>query len=152
LPTSRSLLPSIHDDRPPPAGRVDARADGGFVTIEWVLVFPAVLLVVFLGVQYGVWANYKEIAVAAAQDAATDFASRGVPDDAGATAAVDTYLDAYGGAELTDVDVTVAVAHDAAGLADTVTVTVTGSAPAVFDAASLPIRARATVPIERFRP
>lgn len=126
--------------------------DAGLVTLEWVLVFPAVLLVVFLAVQYGVWANYKHIAVAAAQDAATDFASRGVPGDAGATATVTGYLNAYGAGALENVNVDVTVSTDAAGAPDTVTVTVTAAAPAVFDAADLPVRARATVAIERFRP
>lgn len=130
---------------------IRARGDDGVVALEWVVVFPAVLLVVFLAVQYGLWANYKDIAVAAVQDAATDFASAGVPSEQSAAAAVLAYLDAYGGDELADVDINVDVTSVGGG-PDTVTVTVSASAPAVFDATDLPVRARATVAIERFRP
>lgn len=132
----------------PPTTARRMRGDDGLVALEWVIVFPAVLFVVFLAVQYGLWANYKDIAIAAVQDAATDFASAGVPSRGRAQAAVMAYLDAYGGSELDDVDVDVVVS----GGADTVTVTLSAEAPAVFDAASLPVRARATVAIERFRP
>ena len=123
------------------------RSDRGSVTIELVILLPALFAVLFLGMQAALFHHARTVAIAAAQDGArAASAEHGRPAD-GESAAVAFIADAGGDDVLTDAD---AIAQRSA---TRVTVTVTGRSlsvipgwrPVVVQSASLPVE-RVTAP------
>lgn len=99
------------------------------MTVEWVILMPALLLALFLIVQVGLWVNAREVALHAADEGAAAASVEGGDDDLGAAAAYQ-YLEQVGALTQT----TVAVDRTAT----TVTVTVTGQAPSILPGVTLP--------------
>lgn len=120
------------------------REERGSTTTEAVLVTPALLFLVMLVVQFGLWFHAQHVAQAAAEEG-----SRAARAERGTAAAgrdrTNAFLDQAGPRILVDRQVT------AGRTADTVTITVEGRSRPVVPGFSLPIRAVASSPVERFR-
>lgn len=112
-------------------------------TIQVAILMPAVLLWIFLAVQYGLWWNSKQVANAAAAEAldAAQAPDGGVDD--GDRAAREVLRQS---GNLTDVDIAV----DRSG--GQVDVVVTGSAVQLVPGFSWSVTAHSRGPVERFIP
>jgi hypothetical protein len=110
-------------------------------TTQVAILFPAVLFWLMLIVQYGLWWHGKEVADAAAAEAA---AAARLPTgtEADGTAAAESFLAEAG--NLTDV----VIAVDRGPT--TVEVTVTGRAPQLVPGFDWTVTARSAVPVEQF--
>ncbi len=121
-----------------------ARGESGIATTEAVLVTPVLLFLVMLVVQFGLWYHAQHVAQAAAEEGAR--AARVVQ---GSTATgqdrAAAFLDQAGPTIITDRSIT------ATRTAEAVTVAIRGRSVKVVPGLSLPVEARATSPIERFR-
>ncbi len=120
------------------------RGESGIATTEAVLVTPVLLFLVMLVVQFGLWFHAQHVALAAAEEGAR--AARAVR---GSTATgqhrATAFLDQAAPTIITDRSVT------ATRTAEAVTVAIRGRSVRVVPGLSLPVEARATSPIERFR-
>lgn len=115
----------------------------GDMNVEWVLLFPTILITTFGVVQGGVWFDAGNAAQAAANIAAQEARSYGAADTAGISAG-NAFLD-DNASSLYNADVTVT------RTATEVTVTVTGqSASLVSGWFATEIERTATVPVERW--
>lgn len=110
-------------------------------TSEVAILFPAVLFFLMLIVQYGLWWHGKQVADAAAAEAAAATRVPSGTEDAG-TDAAEAFLAEAG--NLTDVTVTVERGPDV------VTVTVTGRAPQLVPGYAWSVTSRSVVPVEQF--
>jgi Flp pilus assembly protein TadG len=113
----------------------------GMTTTEVAILFPAVLFLLMLIVQYGLWWHGKQVADAAAAEAAAAARVPSGTEDAG-TSAAEVFLSEAG--NLTDIIVTVDRGPDV------VTVTVTGRAPQLVPGYAWAVTARSVVPVEQF--
>lgn len=122
-----------------------ARRDDGSATAELVIATPLLLLMLMAIVQFTVWSHATHVAQAAATEGLG--AARAQPGDAaeGRRAATRLLVQLANG-PLTGTTV-VAVRDDT-----TATVTVTGTATPVIPFLTLPVRAMASGPVERFTP
>jgi hypothetical protein len=120
------------------------RGQRGSATLLVVVVFPVLLFFIAAAVQWAMWSHYRQIAAAAAQDAATQFAQSGVPGDADAV--VRQLLADYGGDDLR-LDAQPVVSADA----EAVTVRLEASAPSLAGV-RLQFDVSSTVGVEGFRP
>ncbi len=120
------------------------RTERGSAATEVVLLTPVLLFLVMLVVQFGLWYHAEHVAQAAAQEGVRSARLEGSTADAGRTRAVD-FL-AVSGPTIVQ-DATVTASRDA----ETATVEVRGRAVAVVPGFSLPVNAKATSPVERFR-
>ena len=111
---------------------------GGVQSTEFVLIAPALILVIFGGMQVAVWYHAKDVVLSAAQTGADTERVAGVS-DGGAAAAV--AVADQGGVD----NVSVGVSRSAT----TVTVTVTGRAHMFIDLPLATISQSVTVPRER---
>jgi Flp pilus assembly protein TadG len=116
------------------------RGDEGAATVEVVIATPLLLLLILLVVQLAVWANASHLAQAAANQALQS--ARVYHGSAGQGEADGRALLAQSGATLTASSITVQRS------ADTVTVTVTGTAMSVVPFLHPPIRIVMTGPTE----
>lgn len=107
-----------------------------------VIVFPAVLLAIWIGLQAALVAHARHVAQAAAQDAAIAGASRS--GDPGRVAS--SLVNGAAGGLTSDVNVSVG------GGANTVTVTVTADVVSIIPLASFNVNESASAPIEEFIP
>lgn len=121
------------------------RGEEGVATTEAVLVTPVLLLLVMTVFQFGLWYHAQHVATAAAEEGARAARAEQGTATAGRTRA-EAFLDQAGPTIVQDRTV------DASRTADTVTVTVHGTAVAVIPGLHLSIRATATSPVERFDP
>jgi len=110
--------------------------------VATVIVFPAVLLAIWIGLQAALVAHARHVAQAAAQDAAIAGASRS--GDPGAVAS--SLVNGSAGGLTSGVNVSVG------GGADTVTVTVNANVVSIIPLASFSINESASAPIEEFVP
>ncbi|CAM3422502.1 TadE family protein [Occultella aeris] len=114
------------------------------MTLEAVIVLPAVLLLIFVAIQAGLWFHAREVAMHAASAGSTAASAENATNTDGATAA-QGFVDQVGA--LGDVSITI----DSA--AETVTVTVSGQAPSIVPGMPLPtITQSSTAAIERWTP
>jgi Flp pilus assembly protein TadG len=120
------------------------RTERGSAATEVVLLTPVLLFLVMLVVQFGLWYHAEHVAQAAAQEGVRSARLEGSTADAGRTRAVD-FL-AVSGPTIVQ-DATVTASRDA----ETATVEVRGHAVTVVPGFSLPVNAKATSPVERFR-
>jgi len=120
------------------------RTERGSAATEVVLLTPVLLFLVMLVVQFGLWYHAEHVAQAAAQEGVRSARLEGSTADAGRKRAVD-FL-AVSGPTIVQ-DATVTASRDA----ETATVEVRGHAVTVVPGFSLPVNAKATSPVERFR-
>lgn len=118
------------------------RRNRGSVTLEYVIVFPILLLVFFVVIQAGLWFHHRGIALASAQEGARVAAAYTSSGTEGADAAQD--FASRAGAK------NVAVQVDRGG--QTVTVTVEVGFPSLIPGlGAWPISQTATTPIEAIK-
>jgi Flp pilus assembly protein TadG len=122
-------------------GRVGDEA--GVVATQLAVLMPALLLLVMLAVQFGLWAHASQLARAAADHAAHTAALPDATAAAGHTAAGGLLAQA---GNLTAVEVTVKRGPAVA------VATVTGTAPQVVPGLRWRVSASAAAPVERFIP
>ena len=85
--------------------RNSSGAERGSVTIEVVVLFPVLLLLVIAIVQYGLWFNARSLALAAAQQGVTA-ARTYTAEPAAGTQAATAFVDTHATDTLTDVTIT----------------------------------------------
>lgn len=120
------------------------RGDSGSASTELVIAMPALLLLVLASVHVGLWFHARHLAAAASQEGARAARHLGADDTAGYDRATQ-FLDQLGPNVLLDRNVVIT------RTATSVTVTVTGHAPAVIPGLTLAIDATTTSPLETFR-
>ena len=121
------MVRRVHDER-------------GELTLQLAVLFPVLILFVYLSVQVGLWWHAGQIADAAVAEAVESAQVEGATDADGADAAV-WFLSQAGYMQ----DVTIQVGRTA----DTVTATVTGDAYQIIPIGSWPVSASATGPLEQ---
>lgn len=119
------------------------RNERGSVTIQMVILMPALFLVMFLGLQAALHYHAREVALAAAQEGAREAGSETGTRDSG-VATVNTFLQDAGGA-----DVMTSTSVSASRTANTATVTVTGKSLSVIPGWHVTVTQSASVPVER---
>ncbi len=117
--------------------------DAGTSTVELVITMPALLLVVLVILQFGIWSHAQHVALAAARDGAEAARAYGGTDQAARDRAAAS-LDRLGPTILRDPQVEVARASDE------VTVTVAGSATSILGLFRFPVHEQVHGPVERF--
>jgi len=121
------------------------RGDRGDATTEMVLTVPALMLVVFIIIQFGIWYHVNNVAEAAAQEGVR--AARvmdGTAIAGQATAAAFMVRNAPGAVTGTVVSATRNV--------NTAQVDIDATLAAIIPGIRLPVHATAVSPVERFRP
>lgn len=119
------------------------RDERGSLTIEAVILLPACMLILFLGMQAAMWFHARSVAIGAAADGARAAAvEEAVADDG--TAAAETFVAEAGG---DDVLKGVEIASQRSG--QSATVTVTGRSMSIIPGWDPQIEQRATAPVER---
>lgn len=119
------------------------RGEDGLIASQLAVLMPALLLLIMLAVQFGLWAHATQLADAAANSAATAAAlPDGTPADGEAAAA--SLLSQAG--HLADTIIVVD------RTATDVAVSVTGTAPQVVPGFRWSVTAHAAAPVERFVP
>lgn len=127
-------------------GPRSATGDRGSVSVETILVFPTMLLLLFVIVQGGVWFHARNVALTAAREGVSAARVASASGD-GATRAR-TFATNAGGGALTNVR-----ASASGSTADTVRITVTGRAAKVLPGIpALRVTQTAAGPRERFVP
>ena len=126
-------------------GRRCRPGERGSATLELVVVFPVVLLLIIGGVQGALYYHARSVALAAAQDGARAAAVEGATAGAGQAAAA-AFIQATGGDEVLP-----GAQVDATRTPTTAAVTVTGRALTVLaiPGLSLAVRQSASLPVER---
>lgn len=119
------------------------RTEHGMTTIQVAVLFPAILFWIMLTVQYGLWWHAKQIANAAASEAADVAALADGTARLGEDAAA-SYLTQAGNLSHITIDIT----RDPT----LVTVEINGNAPQLVPGFAWSVAARSTVPVERFIP
>jgi Flp pilus assembly protein TadG len=125
-------------------GKRVAGGEAGVSTLEAVLVFPALLLLLMLIIQFALWYHASDLATAAAQDGARAARVEGATASDGARQA-NQLLDQTGRSILQDRQVTVE------RNADTTRVEVRGTCIELVPFLHLPVHAVAESSTERFR-
>lgn len=114
--------------------------DEGSATVEFVIAVPALMLMLLIVVQAGIWGIATYTAHAAAGEAVTALrSSDGTPADAAAVAA-EAVADLGGGLN--------GLAVDAEREGQNATVTLTGTAPALIPGLGLPVEVTQAAPVE----
>jgi len=126
-----------------PANSSSRRDDRGSVTIELVILLPAVFAVMFLGMQAALFYHARTVAIAAAQEGAKAAGGENGKESDGISAASAFVSDAGGDDVLIDATAT------ANRTATTVTVVVEGHSLSVIPGWSPVVRQVASVPVER---
>lgn len=111
----------------------------------FVLVFPIVMLMVLLAIQFAVWEHAVHVASAAAQEGARVARGTNAAPGDGQARAQDFLGRLAPG-------IVLAAQVQESGDADTARIEVSGSAPSIVPGLSLPVNAVSTGPRERFRP
>lgn len=118
--------------------------DRGSASVELVILFPALLLVVTALIQYALWFHARSLALAAAQEGVTAARSYHSDPAAGRNAAL-SFVAEHGAGTLLNASAT------ATSAGDHVDIVVTGRSLAIVPGATgLAITQSATGPIERF--
>ena len=117
--------------------------EGGMIASELAILMPALLLLIMLAVQFGLWAHASQLARAAADEAAYIASLPDATDAAGQAAAAGLLAQA---GHLTDIRIEI----DRTG--EVVVATVTGVAPQVAPGFRWSVSATAAAATERFIP
>ena len=123
--------------------RLQLRDEDGVIASQLAILMPALLLLIMLAVQFGLWAHASQLARAAADEAAYIAALPDSTDTAGQTAAAGLLAQA---GHLTDIRI------DIDRTPDTVVATVAGVAPQVVPGFRWSVSATAAAAPERFIP
>lgn len=119
------------------------RDQRGSVTVQMVVVLPALFSVMFLGVQGALYFHARAVALAAAQEGAREAGSH-TGTQASGLATARAFLDQAGGS-----DVMTAAAVSASRTPTTATITVTGTSLSVIPGWHIEVRQSASAPVER---
>jgi Flp pilus assembly protein TadG len=119
------------------------RDQDGVIASQLAVLMPALLLLIMLGVQFGLWAHASQLARAAADEAAYIAALPDSTDAAGQVAAAELLAQA---GNLTDIRITLDRQPEV------IVATVIGTAPQVVPGFSWQVQASAAAGIERFIP
>ena len=119
------------------------RDDRGEAVTETVIVVPALLLLIMVVIQFGLWYHAQHVVQAAAQEGARAARAEGATADDGLERAM-TFVAQVGGQSVHDAEVTSERSPDG------VTVRVSGEAPAVVPGLRLGVSAAAVSPVEEF--
>lgn len=126
-----------------PPGQRGRRNERGAVSIQMVLLMPALFALLFLGLQAGLYYHARSVAIAAAQEGAREAGSQ-YGSQASGVAAARAFLDQAGGpGVIANTNVS------GSRTATTATVTITGDSMSVFPGVHVSITQSATVPVER---
>jgi len=126
------------------SGSVDRRrSERGSVSIQMVLLMPALFLLLFLGLQAGLYYHARSVAIAAAQEGAREAGSQNGSQASGIAAAQQFLSQAGGPGVIVNTNVF------GSRTATTATVTVTGDSMSVIPGIHVSINQSATVPVER---
>jgi Flp pilus assembly protein TadG len=120
-----------------------SRGERGSVTIELLILLPAMFAVLFLGMQAALYHHARTVAIAAAQEGARVAGAEHGRESAGITAAASFIIEAGGD------DVLVTPSVTAQRTTTRATVTVRGHAMSVIPGWRPEIRQSASVPVER---
>ncbi|MFI5634681.1 TadE/TadG family type IV pilus assembly protein [Streptomyces sp. NPDC051664] len=123
--------------------RARIRSDRGDSVVEFAVIFPVVLLLVFTVIEAGLYFHARSVAGRAAQIGADAGRSYDAEPGAGAAAATDFLARTGNSVENPSVSV------DAGG--DQIAVTVTGQVTSLVPGLSFTVRQRIQAPIEEFR-
>ena len=126
-----------------PDRSADGLAERGSVTVELIILLPALFAVMFLGMQAALFHHARAVAIAAAQEGAHAAASETGRDVDGVPAATAFIADAGG------TDVLTASRATATRSATTVSVTVRGRSLSVIPGWSPTVTQSASLPVER---
>ena len=126
-----------------PDRSADRPAERGSVTVELIILLPALFAVMFLGMQAALFHHARTVAIAAAQEGAHAAASESGRESDGVTAATAFIADAGGRDVLTSSRAT------ATRSATTVSVTVRGRSLSVIPGWSPTVTQSASLPVER---
>jgi len=119
-------------------------AEDGSVSAEVALAAPALMILILLGVQFGLWYHAEHVVQAAAQEGVRTARLEGGSADDGQRRAAD-FLGRAGATIVGDPVVSV-TRND-----ETAVVEIRGQSVAVVPGLRIPIRARSESPVERFR-
>lgn len=119
------------------------RSQRGSVTIQLVILMPALFAVMFLGLQAALYHHARAVALAAAQEGARDAGAESGTREAGVQTAREFVRAAGGSDVMTDVSITGSLT------VTTASVTVTGISLSVIPGWRLSVRQSASVPVER---
>ena len=122
-----------------------ARGDAGAATTEVVLVTPVLLLLVMFVIQFGLWYHAQHVAQAAADEGARAAKVENANEEDG-IASANAFLDQSSRSLIG------ARSVQATRSSEVVTVTVSGQVASVVPGLDLTVSAKATDPVERFRP
>lgn len=127
------------------ARQVQHEQDRGSASVELVIVFPALLLLITALVQYGLWFHARSLALAAAQEGVAGARTYGASPDIGPDVAL-AFIREHGGETLLGA----AATTGAAGVGH-VSVVVTGQSLSVLPGVpGIQVRQSAAGPLERF--
>lgn len=126
-----------------PDRSADRHTERGSVTVELIILLPALFAVMFLGMQAALFHHARAVAIAAAQEGAHAAASETGRDVDGVTAATAFIADAGGS------DVLAATRATVTRSATTVSVTVRGRSLSVIPGWSPSVVQSASLPVER---
>lgn len=119
------------------------RNERGSVTVQMVILMPALFSVMFLGLQGALYYHARTVALAAAQEGAREAGSEHGTRETG-VATANTFLTDAGGT-----DVMTATAVSGSRTATTATITVTGKSLSVVPGWHVTVTQSASVPVER---
>jgi Flp pilus assembly protein TadG len=122
---------------------IPAREERGEAVTETVIVVPALILLIMVVIQFGLWYHAQHVVQAAAQEGARAARAEGATADEGLDRAT-AFVAQVGGDSVEGPEVTSDRSPDG------VTVRVTGTAPAVVPGLRLGVRAAAVSPLEEF--
>ncbi len=119
-----------------------ARSDRGSATLETVVLWPAVFLLIFGIVHAGIWFHARNIALTAAQEGAR---TGSVNNGTGGAARATEFVDETSGDNIIQVE-RIAESSDA----DSVTVTIVGSSTTLIPGWTVDVTQSSTAPIKRW--
>lgn len=122
------------------------RGERGSLTIEATILFPALLGIMFLGVQAAMWFHARSVAIGAAADGARAQSLERAAEGDGRAAALDFVSSAGGDDVLRGVEVSSSQSPTS------VSVTVVGSSMSLVPGWDPSVEQSATVPLERITP
>ena len=122
------------------------RGERGSLTIEATILFPALLAIMFLGVQAAMWFHARSVAIGAAADGARAQSLERAAEGDGRAAALDFVSSAGGDDVLRGVEVSSSQSPSS------VSVTVVGSSMSLVPGWDPSVEQSATVPLERITP
>ena len=139
-----TLTDGRHTEHPRPGHpRPGWGGDRGSATLELAIVFPVLLLIITVVIQYGLWFHARSVALTAAEEGVTAARTTGAPAEAGTERAL-TFVAEHASSTLIG-----PVAHQAV-TATQVSVTVTGHSLAVLPGLAMAVTGTASGPVERF--